>query len=263
MNIRTLYKKLFFIALLPNIAWAETPLADPCASLLAVLNRPTVADSSCVVKSGKVVIEMGTQYKELYLSDGHEYNYPEAQLRFGLPEGNEFTILTPNYISSQHLSGYTATTLGLKHQFVPIGPLVYTAESLFTLPSGDHNFGSEGLGVAVNAIVSYDFTATLSTTIMLGYSSQTTAYNNGGEQYSSFNPDLVITWQPLQSLQFYAEVYGQTKTGPEESAGYNTDAGIQYLFTKNIEVDFGFGQRLSGTLDDFSHYLSAGGAVSF
>ncbi len=263
MNIRPLYKNIFFIALFPNIVWAEVPLADPCAGLFAILNRPTVADSACSVKPGEVMIEMGTQYKKLYPNEGHEYNYPEALLRFGFLDGNEFNVLTPNYIQQQHASGFTATTLGFKHQFVPIGPLVYTAESLITPPSGDNNFGSEGLGVAVNGIISYDFTPATSVTVMLGYSSQTTAFNEGGARYNSFNPDIVFSWQPTQYLQLYAEVYGQTQSGPLQSDGYNADAGIQYLFTENIEVDLEYGQRLSGQLGGFSHYFGAGGAVSF
>jgi hypothetical protein len=236
---------------------------------LAVLNRPTVADSVCVVKPGQVLVEFGTQYGDIYPESGHEYNFPEAELRLGLPNGNEVNVSTPNYVAhypenQPALIGYTATVLGYKHQFVPVGNFVYGAESLFTLPSGDDNFGSEDLGVTINGLINYNITKTNAVTLMLGYTTQTTAKNDqNGQRYNSFNPDLVLSWKPTDMLQFFVEVYGQTKTGPDESESYNADGGIQYLTTEYIEVDIEYGQRLSGQLRSLSHYYGAGGAIRF
>ncbi|MGA2655740.1 MAG: transporter, partial [Gammaproteobacteria bacterium] len=250
MNIKALYKKIFFLCMFPNICWADATY-DPCAGLLAVLNRPTIADSVCAVKPGDVVIEMGAQYQELYPESGHAYNLPEALVRLGLQHGNEVSVLLPNYNADYPENqsarfGYTATTVAYKHQFVPIGGFVYGAESLFTLPSGDENFGSEGLGVAINGLISYDTSKTTSIAFMFGYTSETTAKNDqGGQRYNSFNPDLVFIWQPQPSFQFYLEVYGQTKAGPDKSEGYNADGGIQYLITQNIEIDLEYGQRIT------------------
>jgi hypothetical protein len=246
-----------FLVLLPLLSFAEE---DPCASLLAVLNRPTVADSVCSVKSGKIIVEGGFQYQATYPDSGYQSNFPAMDLRIGLPDLNEVSVLLPYYIWK---TGYTATVLQFKHQFSPNGPWVYAAEGFLTLPTGSKENGSEGFGYTLNGIVEYNFTETLSLSFQYGLSSLTASSNAGGGRYFSVNPDLVFAWQPLDPLQFYVEVYGQSKTGPEESGGFNADAGIQYLISEALEIDLEYGQRLSGELGGFARYVGAGLGVRF
>jgi hypothetical protein len=267
MMAKTPYILLF---LLPGLCYAQSNTAqpDPCADLLAVLNRPTVADSVCSVKPGKVIIESGVAYQSLSANDGHGFDLPETLIRFGLPLGNEINVFVPNYIRQNStedgtISGSTATIVGLKHQFLARNKWVYAAESIFTMPSGSDNFGSNAMGFAVNGIVDYSFTSSISATFMAGLTSETVSYHDGGGRYNSFNPDLVLDWEPTNNLQFYVEIYGQTKTAPEEHDGYNADVGIQYLITKNIEVDVEYGHRLTGELAGFSHYFGVGGGIRF
>ena len=94
---------------------------------------------------------------------------------------------------------------------------------------------------------------------MLGFATQTTSVDAGGERFNSFNPDFLVSWQTSSNFQLYAEFYGQTKTSPENSDGYNADGGFQYLLTENIEIDIEYGVRLAGELGGFSHYFGAGG----
>ena len=78
-----------------------TAIANPCAgpsSLLAILDRPTVSDSACAVPSGQVIIEMGFQHVHLRGPGGSTAdNYPDAEVRIGLADSNEFVLLPPNY----------------------------------------------------------------------------------------------------------------------------------------------------------------------
>jgi putative salt-induced outer membrane protein YdiY len=98
---------------------------------------------------------------------------------------------------------------------------------------------------------------------MVGVTTATTSESDGGGRYNSFNPDLILTWQCLSNLQLYAEVYGQTKTGPGQSNGFNGDTGIQYLLTDHIELDVEYGQRFNGQLDGFARYVGAGAGFMF
>ena len=264
-----LKKKYLLFFLFPSVCLADPSLADPCTNLFALLNRPTVLDSPCAVKSGDAMIEAGYQFQTLYPENGQGNNFPEALLRFGLPGLNELAVLMPNYVDNHlddadELTGSTATVVTLKHQF-PIyqQKWVYAAESAFTLPAGNDAFGSDALGVTLNGIVNYDFTPDISATLMLGVSSLSASPNDGGQRYTSFNPDLVLSWQTTHNSQIYAEVYGQTKTYPNEHSGYNTDVGIQYLLTENIEVDAEYGRRISGQLGGFSNYYGVGGGIRF
>ncbi|MFI4955155.1 MAG: transporter, partial [Gammaproteobacteria bacterium] len=235
-------KKYIFLFLFPHICLADPIQEDSCSSLFSLINRPSVADSPCAVKPGKVMVEMGFQYQSLYPGNGngHKSNFPTAQLRFGLPAGNELSVLMPNYITQHYsheetLTGSTATVIGIKHQFPISQKWTYAAEALVTPPSGNNNFGSNALGTTLNGIVNYNLTSTLSATMMLGVATQTASFNDGGQRYNSFNPDLLVSWQLKNNLQVFAEVYGQTKTGPDQHDGYNADTGIQYLLTENIE----------------------------
>ncbi len=238
--------------------FADDPCGGPSA-LLNIVDRPTVADSACVVPQKKVVIESGFQYQKLQ-GPGYAENFPEAVLRIGLPFHNEFVWVLPNYMHQSIVphSGATATTVGVKHKVGYNTHWLGTVESLATLPTGSPAFGSESVGAALNGIVSYAPNASWDISFMLGVTSQTEPHANGGGRFQSVNPDLVVTYAVSDKLNFYLEVYGQSKTAPNEGSGFNTDGGALYLLHPNVSVDFELGQRLSGDLGGFSHYVGAG-----
>ncbi|EQD46051.1 hypothetical protein B2A_09029, partial [mine drainage metagenome] len=243
---------------LPGPVWAYQDLSsghNPCRgryALLAILDRPTVADSSCAVRQGRIVLEAGYAYSSLYPSaNGHGQSYPQLELRFGLPHDNEFVFLPAERILARGANGYTASVIGLKHEFDVSSAWQFAAESLVTLPSGDPNQGSAGTGIAVNGIASWSPSSTVGLSLMVGVTSDTEPTNLGGGRYASFNPDGVVTWEFVPDLQLYAEVYGQTHTGVGQGSGYDTDGGIQILVTRDFELDFEAGTRLSGQLGRF------------
>lgn len=258
------------LLLLLNIAMAPSfaqEVADPCvgpAALLALANRPTVADSACVVPFEKGVIEVGGQYQNIK-GGGHGYNLPEAELRLGLPEKTELTITLPNYYHQTLVprAGFSSSIIGLKHELGHTAKWIATIEGLVTLSSRSSSYGNDAMGGTINGILGYNLSNPLSLTMMLGVSSQTLPYSLGGQRYNSINPDIVLTWQLNNKFQTYGEIYGQSKTGPNNGAGFNADAGVQYLLTKNLEADFELGQRISGKLAQFNNYAGLGLAWLF
>lgn len=248
-------------------AFADT-INNPCAgsnALLSIVDRPTAGDSACAVPFKHVVIEAGYQYQKLSHSAGDQYNLPEAEIRFGLPWNNELVFLAANYIhqSSAPHSGSTASTIGIKHEigYTPI--FVTAAEILVTLPNGSAAFGSKGTGAALNGIISYNINTQFNLTFMLGVTTATQSSLDGGQRFGSINPDLVFTYAPTEKCNLYGEVYGQSKTGPGENNGFNFDGGILYLLSSNVTVDLEVGQRISGNLSGFNHYVGTGLAVMF
>jgi hypothetical protein len=246
---------------------ASTLPSNPCVgryALLDVLDRPTVSDSSCVVRPDHVVIEAGYAHAALYpTGSGHGWDAPELELRFGLPHDNELVFLPPNRVMAPGANGYTASVVGIKHEFDVSPAWQFAAESLVTLPSGDPNQGSAGTGVAINGIASYSPSSTVGLSLMAGFTSETEPSNLGGGRYTSFNPDGVVTWEFLPPWQFYVEVYGATHTAVGEGSGYDADGGIQILLSRNMEIDFEAGTRLSGNLGGYSHYVGAGFGLEF
>jgi hypothetical protein len=260
-----LIKKLlacFFIQSIALTAYADI-INDPCggpAALLNIANRPSAADSACVVPYKKMVLELGYQYMQLTHSLGHAQNFPEATFRIGLPANNELVILLPNEIrlSSEPHSGSTATVIGIKHELGYNQRWIATIESLITLPNGSAEFGSKGIGIAINGIVSYSFNSDFNLTFMLGGSTATTASSAGGQRFNSINPDLVLTYSINPKLNLFGELYGQSKTNPGENSGFNADSGFLYLVSPSVMVDIEAGQRISGSLVGFDHYVGTG-----
>ena len=133
-------------------------------------------------------------------------------------------------------------------------------EVLFTLPPGGSNFGSSGLGVALNGIAAYALSEQVGLSLQLGVNSQTSTSPtlSGGGRLSSIVSNIVATWQPAEPLQFFGEIYGQSSTGPGDGAGYNADCGLQFLITSSWEVDLEGGVRLIINPGGFTHYFGAG-----
>ncbi len=245
-------------------AAAQSPAEDPCggpSALLSILDRPTVGDSACVVPPQHAVLELGAQ-RANNRDGSRSLNLPEAEFRFGIPGDNELVLLPPNYArqvgSGTVTSGGAATVAGVKHELGYTANWLGAVESLVTLPSGNAAFGSRGAGVAVNGIVSYSPTSNTDLSMMLGASSQTLSSQGGGGRYTSINPDFVGTWAPAQRFQFYAEIYGQSRTGPDQGMGWNADGGIQYLLAPRVEVDAEIGVGVAGKLGGFRDYVGIG-----
>ncbi len=262
---------------LVNAQEQGTEISDPCSgpsALLAILDRPTVSTSPCTVPRGRFLLEMGFQRARPRAPvSGKMDNYPQTEVRIGLPGRNEFVLFPPNYnfqrtrsgpdSTTEEVSGYSALTLGFKHELGYTEQWLGAVQALFTVPSGNSAFGTKGLGVALNGMASYVLSEQVGLTIQLGISSQTDPALAGGQRFTAFISNLVVAWQPKERFQFYGEFYGQSSTGPGKGAGYNADGGIQYLITPHWEVDLEGGVRLAGDLGGFSHYFGVGMGVSF
>ena len=253
-----------------SVAPVQAQVDDPCggrSALLALLDRPTVSDSACVVPSGQVVAEAGYQYAALSGAGGHADNLPELELRFGLPRNNELVFMPPNfnrqYGAGGTLSGWSAATLGIKHELGYTARWLAAVEALATPSSGSAAYGSPRAGMAMNGIVAFSPSSDTGIALQAGMSTQTVPSVSGGARYDNFNPLLTFTWDPHWNLQYYLEVYGQSRTGPGQGSGYNADGGVQYLVSRNWEVDLEEGVRLHGQLGGFSHYTGFGFGLLF
>lgn len=256
---------------------AGTPAAseaeDPCDGLLAILDRPTVADSTCVVKPGRLIAELGYQNAVIKGSDiGHLAFFPQAEFRYGLPEGWELKLFPPNYnmtdmrvsASGGHVDGFGDSAFGLKHQFGTFGGFTLTADVKLTVPTGNQAFSDGGVEGNIQGIVSYDLTPKLGVSVSLGASTLTNRAANGGlVRFGSLNPDLVVTYQINDQLQLYSEVFGNTVTAPHMGPNFSFDGGVQYLLTKSIELDVEGGTLLTGPQGLQARYFGVGTGLLF
>ena len=207
-----------------------------------------------------MVVESGYQHQNLIDPGGSLYYLPSLELRLGLPFDNEAVFFPPNYVhqSFPHYVGAGAAVIGMKHRIGYNKDWIVSAEWFLIPPSGSAAFGSEGLGASFNGIINYSLNAQFDFTFMLGGGSTTLSSLNGGQRYTSINPDLLLTYILNEKVNFFAEVFGQTRTGPGMGSGYNADAGVLCLVKSNVVIDLEVGQRLSGELGGYERYVGAG-----
>lgn len=240
---------------------------DPChgpTALMSIVDRPSVADSACTVPDNKVVVELGYQYGKL-TSAGYQQNYPETEIRLGIKYNTEIFLFLPNYIhqSTAPTSGYANSFIGIKHLVASTDKWQTAITATFFPSSGSYAFGNNGSGATLNIVASYNATRQLNLTGQLGVSNQTTSSADGGQRFTTVNPDLILSYSLTDNLDIYAEVNGQSRTGPRQGSGFNSDGGLIYLLRQNMTVDIEAGQRISGALGSFNHYVGTGMAIEF
>jgi hypothetical protein len=234
-----------------------------CVGIMNIANHPSIIDSTCSVPFKKVVIELNYINERLINHAGTQQNYPNAELRIGLPAHNEIIVLLPNYIqqSTAPTSGSSAAIAGMKHSINYNEKWAFAIEVLANTASGSYYFGSQHWGATVNGIASYSITQKLNLEVQLGISRISEARAVGGRYFNSFNPDVVLSYAPFEKLSFYSEIYAQTKIDASQGAGVNFDGGMLLLVSKNTVLNFSIGQQLYNYLGGFEHYVNAGISV--
>ncbi len=190
----------------------------------------------------------------------YQQSYPNAEFRVGIPYNSELSLQFPNFIHQSFYphSGFAPSIVGIKHLVSFNATLQTAVEALVTLPDGSTAFGNNGPGLAINGILSYTPNQKINFTFQFGGSTQAESSLNNGGRYNSVNPDLVFTYSPTDRLDLYAEVYGASSTGAHQGSGFDVDGGLIFLVLPNFSVDFEGGQRISGQLGGFDHYVGTG-----
>ncbi|HAT6362426.1 TPA: transporter [Legionella pneumophila] len=240
----------------------EAVCGEP-TDMLSFLERGGIATNPCVVPPRSVLISSGYQYQQL-IGEGIQHNFPAAAIQLGLPGYFEVDLLLPNYINQtvDPRIGFSQTQLIVNHVLWFNDKWVVTASGTFIFPSGSASFGSPNPGGGVIGILSYNFNSQLNLTGNLGITSQSEPSYDGGQSYTSVNPDLILSWTK-NKISLFAEIYGQSKTAPDEGSGYSTDAGVLYQVKKNIVIDLEVDQRISGLLNGVERYYGGGITIQF
>lgn len=252
---------LYGISLLITSNIYSASSVDLCAnpSLFDLSDRGSVTKTPCSLPYNLIMIETGYQYEEFNLI-GNRHNYIQPVFFVGLPSKTELFVELADYnrLSIDHLSGYSATVLGAKHELGYGQNWVAASAVRLTLPSGSPSFGSQGLGAKLDGIIKYQIDSNLALTLMVGGSTETQPSNFNGTRFNSFLPSLVISYVPIEKLNMFAELFGKTKTDSVSGGNYNADVGFFYLVTPNVALDLEVGQQLSNVSASFNHFINGG-----
>lgn len=254
----------------------SSAMDDPCAgssAMLALLDRPTIADSACSVKPYRTVLEIGYDNQITHKpSDQRLVDYPQAEWRYGLPHGWEAKVFWPNFNRLTPLSPSQATSkglsdagIGVKKEFGYFGNWVFAADTRIDFPTGAEPFTNGGTQITVNGIASYNVTPQFGLAGQLGVARLAQRSPGGQTQYYyTLEPILVASYSFWGKLQLYGEIYGATKAGANTDRGeYWFDGGVQYLITPEMEVDVEEGTALSGPQGASAHYFGFGFGLEF
>ncbi|HAT1596415.1 TPA: transporter [Legionella pneumophila] len=240
----------------------EAVCGEP-TDMFSFVDRGGIAINPCVVPPRNVLLGLGYQYQQL-IGGGIQNNFPSSVIEVGFPDYFEVDLTLPSYINQTVAPriGYSATQLDFKRILWFNSKWIASVNGTVIFPSGSSSFGSKGSGGGVTGILAYNINDQLNLTGTLEYISISEPINSGGQSYTSVNPDLLLSWTK-NKISLFAEVYGQSKTAPDERSGYNADAGILYLIKKNIVIDLEIDQRISGLLDGVERYYGGGITIQF
>lgn len=250
---------LYGIQLFPETSMAT----DACNTdnILAVINRPTIAVSPCVVSADHLLTEGGFEHLDL-VAGSYANVYPDTQIRFGLGHATEVYAYTPVYVEN-HASPYAGNTtfaVGGKHVFLNKDPFVLTLDAVVYPSGGSVYYGFQTTSAQINGIANYSMDP-WSISLILSIMSLSQPYNLPNQTAAAFGPDLVVSYTINPKMYVYGEIYGQTKVSPNTGSGFNFDGGLAYLVRNNITVDIEASSRITGLLGQFSTYIGFGGTI--
>lgn len=238
--------------------------SDACTSdnILFLVNRPTVADSTCVVSPGNLLIESGFQHRN-WVTGSYADIYPITELRLGLPKDTEFYMFLPTYVGNHAppFAGYTPTVVGYKHEVWGNEKFIATFDALLVPAGGSQNYGLQSAGGRVSGIVGYNISDQWGISAMLNFFYQGQSFTSPDQEFFAVGPDVVLTFLATPKVYIYTEVYGQSRVSPTSGSGYNLDGGLVFLIRNNITFDIEASTRLSGILGNFNNYVGVGGAI--
>jgi hypothetical protein len=226
---------------------------------MALTSRGSVTDTPCVVPNQRLLFEGGYQYQNL-INKETQSTIPQAQLSLGLPKNIEIFANMGSYHTQKfpHQSGMAGSNIGTKAEIYSTNTWVVSGQGYLTLPSGNANFGSKRAGTIINGIGAFALNSKTAISTMLGGSSLVEPINAGGSRYNSFNYSTVLGYSPKESINVFAEIFGQTHPSPGTSHVVRGDVGIIYSVSKSVSFDIEYAKHLAGSHNDFKNYIGAG-----
>jgi hypothetical protein len=272
-------------AFAPLLAVAASPApspspatADPCggpARLLATANRPTVGYSTCAVKKGTVVVELGYQNQQNGTpTDGSiQSQVPQNFLRVGVTKNFEVDVIGPNYLATRTYGSSAATNgtshgvtdsgLGFKYELPLQGRWTFAVDGLDLPPNGSPALTAGHTTYVANLDASYSLSPAMAAGTTIAIGSTGAAASAGYARYGVINPSFVVTAQIPHFYQFYAEYVYVSKIDAVNGGRTFTDFGIQKLLGPRTEIDVEYGHAFTGIPALKFDYIGTGLVVQF
>jgi hypothetical protein len=236
-----------FIALAP--AQGQVQPADADASPVITTDRPSFTNSSIVVPSGSLQAENG--FLETYNQGQNLVDGPETLLRFGIAMKTELRFTVPdcfyNVTSAGGIgSGFGDLAVGVKQQLGPTpGGFDVSATVFLSFPAGAKGVSSGGYDPGLQVAWSHGLSSKWTAAGMLAmyWPTQGQSRNPTGQATILVDRQLTGPWDT------YIEYAGSF---PERGGTRQLlDCGTTLKVTRTQQLDFHFGESLTGTANRF------------
>lgn len=227
-------------------------------------DRPGIADGSKVVGNGRLQFEIGVQ-KEFRVSD--QRVMAPLLVRAGIGQNWEFRLETNSYVSlyprdGLHEDGGAPVALGAKYQIA--APTEGATPSLGVIarlmpPSGSGGFRSQRTSGDLRLAADWDFAQNWSLNPNIGVG---IVEDGDGRTFFARSLAATVSYNPTASLSLFVDAGLQspeTRGGP---AAVIVDAGVAWLITREVQLDFSAGKGVRGSTSP-RRFVSAGISTRF
>ena len=271
MFMLTSHKKIMArlsIGLFVSVALLQAAFAEDTINP----DRPGIADGSNVVGAGRFQIEAGIQQefrRNGTLKDRRVFL--PTLLRLGIGEQWEARIESNVYTWQRETDsdagvsksqGYAPVSLGVKYHFLdgngPAQPSLGAILRVFPA-SGSNSFRTRHTTGDFRLAADWDFAPDWSLNPNLGVA----VYEDGRQQlFSAGLFAMTLTYSQSKALSFFVDTGVQSPEGENGKTAITYDAGVAYLISRDVQLDFSVGAGTAGVSTPRA-FLSAGISMRF
>lgn len=254
----------------PTPAPSPTPSApaDPCGSILSIVNRPTFSTGVCTVRTGHFEVESGISNTVTSgPGGGNTVTYGASLLRFGTFDPHLDLEIGPplanrSSLGGTEISGWGDLGFGAKYEIGYTAKALWGVNAQVTVPSGTSPFSARKPQYTGNFNWAYTLNSTYGINGSLGFNSFGGPNAAGVPQtYFAFTPSLEATAGLPGPSEFFIEGAYFSSAGAGVKGKTFIDAGYVRDLGAKLQLDLEYGMSPTFVQLQRQHYVGAG--VSF
>lgn len=230
-------------------------------------DRPGIADSSEVIGPRRFQIETGlTREIKRAGEDPERKIFVPTLLRLGINEQWEARLESDLYAWMREPGGarteaYAPLSIGFKYHFMEgdgarpsLGTIVRISP-----PSGSNTLRTRHTTAEVRLAADWELNPQWSLNPNVGLAIDE---DDEGRRFTSRLFAMTLAYKPVRSLELFVDMAAQRPEAKGAGSATIYDAGLAYLFSRDMQVDLSVGRRGTGSTPPRS-FLAAGLSVRF
>ena len=226
-------------------------------------DRPGLSTGTYTVAPGTLYIEAGYQYEfNRSGTDTATSTFPQLVLRTGITDKLELDIVWDgwNRDNVQGIPNETSTgdlIIGGKYRLVESESFNLTLLGLLTARVGSSPSTSDNTDPLIGLLWDYSLS---DKTGLFGVLQSTRLEDEGENSFVENQLGLGVSYGHTDKLSSFLEYFTAIPQPSEQDEQHIVDAGVTYLYSDDIQIDFSAGVGLN---DETSHFVSVGVAARF